>query len=285
MLPRGSVYLVGGGPGNPELLTLRALRVLQQADVVLYDNLVSPDIVALVPPEAARVYVGKQQGNHALDQHEINALMVRLAREGKRVLRLKGGDPFIFGRGGEEVEALAREGIPYLVVPGITAALGAAAGAGIPLTQRGLAQSVTFVTGHLPEDDTLDWRALARARQTVVFYMGVGNLRFIVARLRAAGAAETLPVALVERATLPEERVLRGTLAHIADLAVRAGISAPALLIVGEVAAAAADEYTAAGNGARRGEHAASVAGRPDPPPMMAAGRAPETAADLIQPN
>ena len=151
--------------------------------------------------------------------------------------RLKGGDPFIFGRGGEEVEALARQGIPHLVVPGITAALGAAASAGIPLTQRGLAHSVTFITGHVPEDEALDWRALARERQTVVFYMGVAKLSSIVARLRAAGAPAALPAALIEQATLPGERVLRATLATIADLGQQAGISPPALLIVGEVAA------------------------------------------------
>jgi uroporphyrin-III C-methyltransferase len=188
--------------------------------------------------------------------------MTRLAREGRKVARLKGGDPFIFGRGGEEAEALARAGIPYLVVPGITAALGAAAAAGIPLTQRGLAQSVTFVTGHIPEDDSLDWQTLARAGQTVVFYMGVGKLVPIVARLRAAGASDTLAAALVERATLPEQRVLRGTLAQIAGLGARAGIAPPALLIVGEVVGASAATEAA----------------------PMAVPPAAETAADLIQP-
>jgi len=166
--------------------------------------------------------------------------MIRFARQGLKVARLKGGDPFIFGRGGEEIEILARHGIPHLVVPGITAALGAAASAGIPLTQRGVAQSVTLITGHVPQDDSLDWRALAREHQTVVFYMSVGTLGSIVARLRAAGARETLPAALIEHATLPGQRVLRATLERIADLAQRAAISPPALLIVGDVVAAPA---------------------------------------------
>ncbi len=260
----GEVYLIGAGPGDPDLLTLRALQLLQQADVVLYDRLVPPAVLERCRREARRICVGKVHGaaqGHT-PQEDIHGLMVRLAREGLKVARLKGGDPFIFGRGGEEAEALARHGIPYLVVPGITAALGAAAGAGIPLTQRGLAQSVTLVTGHLPEDDALDWRALARAGQTVVFYMGVGHLGSIAARLRAAGAADTLPAALVERATLPEQRVLRGTLGRIAELGSHAGISAPALLIVGEIV-----RSSLAADGA-----------------ALATSVAAETAADLIQP-
>ena len=259
----GEVYLIGAGPGDPDLLTLRALQLLQQADVVLYDRLVPPVVLERARREARRIFVGKTHGSEGhTPQEDIHELMIRYAREGLKVARLKGGDPFIFGRGGEEVEALARHGIPYLVVPGITAALGAAAGAGIALTQRGLAQSVTFVTGHLPEDDSLDWQTLARARQTVVFYMGVGKLEAIVTRLRAAGADATLPAALIERATLPEQRVLRGTLAQIADLASRAAISPPALLIVGEVAAIPATTESAA-------------------LPVTAAA---DTAADLIQP-
>jgi uroporphyrin-III C-methyltransferase/precorrin-2 dehydrogenase/sirohydrochlorin ferrochelatase len=261
----GEVYLIGAGPGDPDLLTLRALQLLQEADVVLYDRLVPTAVLERARREARRIFVGKVPGPGAggdghTKQEDIHELIVRFARQGLKVARLKGGDPFIFGRGGEEVEVLARHGIPYLVVPGITAALGAAAGAGIPLTQRGLAQSVTFVTGHIPEEDSLDWRMLARAGQTVVFYMGVGKLGPIAARLRAAGAADTLPAALIERATLPEQRVLRGTLAQIADLGSRAGISPPALLIVGEVVAAAAE------------------------PAQAAAPAAAETAADLIQP-
>ena len=279
----GEVYLIGAGPGDPDLLTLRALQLLQQADVVLYDRLVPTEVLERSRREARRIFVGKsvsrgappgeggsqgactaaragRSASPSAQQEGIHELMIRFARQGLKVARLKGGDPFIFGRGGEEVEALARHGIPYLVVPGITAALGAAAGAGIPLTQRGVAQSVTFVTGHLPEDDSLDWRTLARPGQTVVFYMGVGNLAPLVARLRAAGAADTLAAALVERATLPEQRVLRGTLAGIAELGSRAAISAPALLIVGEVVA---------------------ISGAPEPASTPAGG---ETAADLIQP-
>ena len=263
----GEVYLIGAGPGDPDLLTLRALQLLQQADVVLYDRLVPAAVLERSRREARRIFVGKIHGGGSAQtqshtpQEEIHELMIRFARQGLKVARLKGGDPFVFGRGGEEVEALARHGIPYLVVPGITAALGAAAGAGIPLTQRGLAQSVTFVTGHPSEDDSLDWRTLARADQTVVFYMGVGRLESIAARLRAAGAPDTLPAALIERATLPEQRVLRGTLAQIADVGSRAGVSAPALLIVGEVAAA------------RMTSEAATLS-----------APTPETAADLIQP-
>ena len=258
----GEVYLIGAGPGDPDLLTLRALQLLQQADVVLFDRLVPAAVLERARREARRIFVGKTHGEGHTAQEEIHELMIRFAREGLKVARLKGGDPFIFGRGGEEVAALAREGIPCLVVPGITAALGAAAGAGIPLTQRGLAQSVTFVTGHLSQDDSLDWRLLARSQQTLVFYMGVGNLASIVAQLRAAGAPDTLAAALIERATLPEQRVLRGTLAQIAGRGSRAGVSAPALLIVGEVVA---------------GSLAAESAD------MTAPGTI-ETAADLIQP-
>lgn len=277
--PLGEVYLIGAGPGDPDLLTLRALQLLQQADVVLYDRLVPVAVLDRARREARRVFVGKvrgfdgSQGEAHTAQEDIHELMIRFARQGLKVARLKGGDPFIFGRGGEEADILARHGIPYLVVPGITAALGAAASAGIPLTQRGLAQSVTFLTGHIPEDDSLDWRSLAREGQTAVFYMGVGKLGLIVARLRAAGAPETLPAALVERATLPEQRVLRGTLAQIADLGGRAGISPPALLIVGEVAAPRAGESQSdAQPGGLHGPGAL--------PPRAAA----ETAADLIQP-
>jgi uroporphyrin-III C-methyltransferase/precorrin-2 dehydrogenase/sirohydrochlorin ferrochelatase len=260
----GEVYLIGAGPGDPDLLTLRALQLLQQADVVLHDRLVPAAVLERARREARRIFVGKVHGaaeGHT-PQEAIHELMIRFARQGLKVARLKGGDPFIFGRGGEEIEALARHGIPHVVVPGITAALGAAAAAGIALTQRGVAQSVTFVTGHVPDDDSLDWRSLARPGQTAVFYMGVGNLQPIVQRLCAAGAPETLPAALVERATLPGQRVLRGTLAGIAALGGRAAISPPALLIVGEVTAATLAAETEA----------------------LAAAAA-ETAADLTQPN
>jgi uroporphyrin-III C-methyltransferase/precorrin-2 dehydrogenase/sirohydrochlorin ferrochelatase len=232
----GECYLIGAGPGDPDLLTLRALQLLQQADVILYDRLVPAAVLERARREAERVFVGKQAGNHTA-QERINELLVHYARLGLRVARLKGGDPFIFGRGGEEIEVLAAHGIPYIVVPGITAALGAAASANIPLTHRKLAQSVTFVTGHVLDDEALDWNSLAGARQTVVFYMGVGHLPQIVAKLRAAGAAADHPAAVVERATLPEQRTLRGTLETIASLAQAANVAPPALLIVGDVTA------------------------------------------------
>ncbi len=239
----GEVYLIGAGPGDADLLTLRALQLLQQADVVLHDRLVPAAVLERARRDAERVFVGKGaahgvRGAHT-QQEQIHELMVRYARAGLRVARLKGGDPFVFGRGGEEVEYLARHGIPYLVIPGITAALGAAAATGIPLTHRQLAQSVTLVTGHPLEDEALDWSALARRRQTVVFYMGVAHLDRICARLRAAGADPDLPAALIERATLPGQRLVRGTLASIAALAHQAAIAPPALLVVGEVAALA----------------------------------------------
>ena len=265
--PLGEVYLIGAGPGDPDLLTLRALQLLQQADIVLYDRLVPVQVLERARREARRIFVGKSRGGgeEHTRQEEIHELMIRFARQGLKVARLKGGDPFIFGRGGEEIETLARHGIPHLVVPGITAALGAAASAGIPLTQRGVAQSVTLITGHVPEDDSLDWRALAREHQTVVFYMSVGTLGSIVARLRAAGARETLPAALIEHATLPGQRVLRATLKRIADLGQRAAISPPALLIVGDVVAAPA---TGLARGTRSEAKLEAV----------------ETAADLMQP-
>jgi uroporphyrin-III C-methyltransferase/precorrin-2 dehydrogenase/sirohydrochlorin ferrochelatase len=234
---RGLVSLVGGGPGNPELLTLRALRTLQSADVVLYDNLVAPAIVDLVRRDAERLYVGKESNNHSLSQDEINALMVRLAKQGRRVVRLKGGDPFIFGRGGEEIEALAAHGIPFEVVPGVTSASGAACYAGIPLTHRDYAQACVFATGHLKKGGSaqLDWPALARPRQTVVVYMGLHGLEKICDGLIAHGVAPGMPAALVEKATLPGQRVVEGTLATLPTLAKQHGVKPPALLIVGEV--------------------------------------------------
>jgi len=235
-MPAGMVYLVGGGPGNPGLLTLRALRILQLADVVLYDNLVSQAIVDLARREAERIYVGKESDRHELKQEEINALMVKLTREGKRVVRLKGGDPFIFGRGGEEIETLAMHGIAFEVVPGITAAAGAAAYAGIPLTHRDYAHSCVFVTGHLKHGEPeLDWEALATPRQTLVIYMGVHGLPLICKRLIAHGVARDMPAAIVENATDSSQRVRLGTLATLPEIAARESIKPPALVIVGEV--------------------------------------------------
>ncbi len=236
----GEVYLIGAGPGDADLLTLRALQLLQRADVVLYDRLVPAAVLERARRDAERVFVGKGPAGAAhTAQENIHALMLRYAHQGLRVARLKGGDPFVFGRGGEEAEYLARHGVPYVVVPGITAALGAAAATGIALTHRQMAQSVTLVTGHPLEDGALDWAALARPRQTVVFYMGVAHLQRICARLRQAGASESLPAALIERATLPGQRLVRGTLGNIAALARQAAIAPPALLVVGEVAALA----------------------------------------------
>jgi uroporphyrin-III C-methyltransferase / precorrin-2 dehydrogenase / sirohydrochlorin ferrochelatase len=230
----GEVYLIGAGPGDPDLLTLRALQLLQQADVVLYDRLVTEAVLDRSRRDAERIFVGKEAGDHTV-QDRIHELLVHYARQGLRVARLKGGDPFVFGRGGEEIEVLVRHNIPYVSVPGITAALGAASAAGIPLTHRRLAQSVTFVAGHVLEDEALDWRSLAGPRQTVVFYMGVSHLDRIVAKLRDAGAKSDHPAAVVERATLPEQRTLRGTLETIPEVARKANVTAPALLIVGDV--------------------------------------------------
>jgi uroporphyrin-III C-methyltransferase/precorrin-2 dehydrogenase/sirohydrochlorin ferrochelatase len=233
---QGFVSLVGAGPGDPELLTLRALRVMQRANVVLYDHLVAPALVDLARRDAERIYVGKEKDNHALPQEEINALMVRLAREGKRVVRLKGGDPFIFGRGGEEIDSLAAQGIAFEVVPGVTAAAGAASYAGIPLTHREHAHACVFVTGHLKGGAAqLDWASLVRPRQTLVVYMGVGALASICSGLIQHGLAPSTPAALVEKATLPEQRVIEGNLASLPGLASVQGARPPALLIVGEV--------------------------------------------------
>lgn len=233
----GAVYLVGAGPGNPDLLTFRALRLIQQADVVLYDNLVSASIVDLCRRDADRIYVGKKRADHAIPQEEINAMLVKLALEGKRVLRLKGGDPFIFGRGGEELEEVARHHIPFEVVPGITSAAGAASYAGMPLTHRDYAQSVTFVTGHRREGQPmeLDWPALARPRQTVVFYMGLTERALIAQELMNNGRAPDTPVALIERATTERQRTVVGRLDELSALAEKHHIQPPALIIVGEV--------------------------------------------------
>jgi uroporphyrin-III C-methyltransferase len=239
--PRGSgpVWLVGAGPGDPELLTLKALKVLQKADVVVHDGLVSDEILDLSPQTARRISVAKRKSRHSYSQDEINRMLVAFAREGLTVVRLKGGDPFIFGRGGEELEACRAAGVACHIVPGVTAALAASASAGAPLTHRGAAQAVTFVTGHAAsgQEPDLDWESLARANQTVVIYMGLSQAAPIAARLLAAGRAAATPALIVENASRPDERRIPTTLAGLAETA--AGLSGPALLIVGEAMALA----------------------------------------------
>ncbi len=236
MSGRGEVFLVGTGPGDPDLLTVKAHRLIREAEVVLYDNLVSEEIMALVPPEAERIYVGKKRADHAMRQEAINELLVSLAHMGRRVLRLKAGDPFVFGRGGEEIETLSASGVRFEVVPGITAALGAAAYAGIPLTHRDHAQSCVFVTGNTQDGElNVDWAAIVRPRQTVVIYMGFQNLDELCRELVAHGLAPSTPAAMVQQATTSAQRVVSADLATLARRAHEAGLKPPTLIIVGEV--------------------------------------------------
>ena len=235
----GVVHIVGAGPGDPELLTLKALRLIQEADIVYYDRLVSDDILSLIRRDADRVSVGKSRGDHSVPQETIHELLIASAREGKRTVRLKGGDPFIFGRGGEELEAIRAAGVAATVVPGISSALGCAANAGLPLTHRDHAQSLTFVTGHAKEGGVpdLDWVSLARPAQTVVVFMGVGTAATIAEKIIQAGRAPSTPVAVIENGTRDNEIRVFGTLSELAHLIQRAGIKGPALLVIGEVAA------------------------------------------------
>ena len=247
--PVGEVWLVGAGPGDPELLTIKALKTLQKADVVVHDGLVTDEILDLSPAAARRISVAKRKSRHSYSQDEINRMLVAFALEGLMVVRLKGGDPFIFGRGGEELEACRAAGVACHIVPGVTSALAASAGAGAPLTHRGSAQAVTFVTGHASDgrEPDLDWTSLARANQTVVIYMGLSQAAPIAARLMAAGRAASTPALIVEYASRPDERRLVTTLSGLAEAA--SGLNGPALLIVGEAMALA-----------QAGEPAAAVA-------------------------
>jgi uroporphyrin-III C-methyltransferase/precorrin-2 dehydrogenase/sirohydrochlorin ferrochelatase len=233
---KGEVYLVGAGPGDPDLLTFRALRLMQQADVIVYDRLVSAEILDLTRRDSEKIYVGKQRNNHSLPQESINELLAKLALAGKRVVRLKGGDPFIFGRGGEEIETLMQQGIPFQVVPGITAATGCASYAGIPLTHRDHAQSCTFVTGHLKDGSiNLNWQQLAAPNQTVVIYMGLVGLEGICRQLIAHGCSPDHPIAIVQQGTTKHQRVITGTLADMPQRVENADIKPPTLIIVGTV--------------------------------------------------
>lgn len=237
----GVVHIVGAGPGDPELLTLRALRLIQSADVILHDRLVSDDILNFARRDADRIFVGKAKANHAVPQRDIEALMVRLAREGKTVVRLKGGDPFVFGRGGEELDAMRAAGVAAFVTPGITAAAGCAAATGMALTHRDISQAVTFITGHASGDNEpdLDWASLAASGNTLVVYMGVANAGLIATRLVENGLAAATPVAIVENGTRPDQKIVKGRLGDLGTLVRTAHIEGPALLVIGEIAARA----------------------------------------------
>ena len=234
--PVGRVYLVGAGPGDPELLTLRAVRLLQQAQVVVYDHLVSSAVLEFVSPKAQRIYAGKRRNEHTMRQEQINALLVKLALAGKQVVRLKGGDPFIFGRGGEELQTLAAQGVAFEVVPGVTAASGVSSYAGIPLTHRDYAQSCIFVTGHLKDGTAdLDWPSLVRPRQTVVIYMGLGGLPEICRQMMLHGASPNLPIAVVQDGSISTQKVVTGTLADMPERVALAKLKSPCLTLIGDV--------------------------------------------------
>jgi len=236
-LQPGEVALVGSGPGDAELLTIRALRFIEQADVAIYDRLVSDEIMALLPEGCERFYVGKEQAKHCVPQGKINELLVQYAQQGRKVLRLKGGDPFIFGRGGEEAEFLLQNGISCHVCPGITAASGCTTYAGIPLTHRGVAQGCTFITGHMQNDGQLNlpWQSLSCGSQTVVFYMGINTLPSITEQLIKHGRDANTPAALIRKGTQPDQQIFRGTLSSLADLVVKHKITPPTLIVIGDV--------------------------------------------------
>lgn len=235
-LPGGKVWLIGAGPGDPDLLTVKAARLIASADALVFDHLVGKGIMDLVRTDARLIYAGKEASNHTLPQESINTLLVDLAREGLSVVRLKGGDPFIFGRGGEELETLAASGIPFEVIPGVTAAAGCAAYSGFPLTHRDHAQAVTFVTGHLKDGTVnLDWAGLARPCQTVVFYMGIGAAAEICRQMIAHGLPAHTPAAVIRNGTLPDQQTLLATLGTLPQRIAESGIKPPALIVVGSV--------------------------------------------------
>ncbi|SEL05137.1 uroporphyrinogen-III C-methyltransferase [Colwellia chukchiensis] len=236
-LAPGEVALVGAGPGDPELLTIRALRFIEQADVAIYDRLVSDEIMALLPADCERFYVGKEQAKHCVPQGKINELLVQYAQQGKKVLRLKGGDPFIFGRGGEEAEFLLQHGVSCHLCPGITAASGCTTYAGIPLTHRGVAQGCTFITGHMQNDGQLNlpWQSLSCSSQTVVFYMGINTLASITEQLIKHGRDAKTPAALIRKGTQPEQQIFRGDIASLSALVEQHKITPPTLIIIGDV--------------------------------------------------
>ncbi|MBT3048969.1 MAG: uroporphyrinogen-III C-methyltransferase [Candidatus Thiodiazotropha sp.] len=236
MKTEGVVYLVGSGPGDPELLTVKALRLMQTADVVVYDRLVSPEIMAMIPPGVSRIAVGKSPGMHCVPQHEINALLTRLARKSRMIVRLKGGDPFVFGRGSEEALHLRRQGVRYEVVPGLTAASAVSCYAGIPLTHRSMSRGVRMVTGHFRDGEVLDldWEKLADASATLVVYMGLSNLEIIARQLMQAGRAADTPAAVIQEGTTPRQRMVQATLSTLSREVERAGLSSPVMIIIGE---------------------------------------------------